>query len=208
MSRQSDVQLHTSIKFHRIYSAGIPPLWAEPSTQRLMPSSFGWYAYPAEDVHLRWNGSDVFVALSGEWQPLLRAELPGFSEYWNAHASTKLLDTPPPFLARMRVPGLVQIWTGLLCSTAHGWSVRVRPPGTLPSSALYSAYEGIVETDRFKPCPLFMNIQLHATDVDIRLPKWMPLLQVQPFLREDCDERALPRGGLMAWEYHWTANRR
>jgi hypothetical protein len=57
-------------------------------------------------------------------------------------------------------------------------------------SFLYSPYEGIVETDRYQPCPLFMNIQLVATDVDIVLPKTVPLLQVQPLLRETYDERA------------------
>jgi hypothetical protein len=88
------------------------------------------------------------------------------------------------------MPGLVQIWTGVLCSTAPGWSVLVRPPSNMRGSFLYSAYEGIIDTDCFKPCPLFMNIQLVATDVDILLPKVVPLLQVQPLLRETYDEIA------------------
>ena len=94
----------------------------------------------------------------------------------------------PAFLSRLQLPGLVQIWTGLLCSTAPGWSVLVRPPSNMRGSFLYSAYEGIIETDSFRPCPLFMNIQLLATDVDIQLPKLVPLLQVQPLLRETYSE--------------------
>jgi hypothetical protein len=35
-----------------------------------------------------------------------------------------------------------------------------------------------------------MNIQLVATDVEIQLPKLVPLLQVQPLLRETYDETA------------------
>lgn len=141
-------------------------------------------------MHLRWNGADVFVKEGGQWQPLVRSELPGFEAYWNGHAPADLLDLAPPFLTRLPMPGLVQIWTGLLCSAAPGWSVLVRPPSNMRGSFLYSAYEGIIETDRFSPCPLFMNIQLIATDVDILLPKQVPLLQVQPLLRETYGERA------------------
>ena len=155
-----------------------------------MASSFGGYAFPAEEVHLRWNGSDVFVREDDRWQPLVRSELPGFAEYWNRHAPADLADLAPPFLTRLQLPGLVQVWTGLLCSTAPGWSVLVRPPSNMRGSFLYSAYEGIIETDSFKPCPVFMNIQLVATDVDIVLPKTVPLLQLQPLLRETYDESA------------------
>src|SRR6185436_3300055 len=77
-----------------------------------------------------------------------------------------------------------------LCSTAPGWSVLVRPPSNMRGSFLYPPYEGLIETDRFKPCPLFMNIQLIATDVDIQIPKLAPLLQVQPLLRATYDENA------------------
>jgi len=153
-------------------------------------SSFGWYAFPAEEVSLRWNGVDVFVREDEQWRPLVRSELPGFSEYWNRHAPPELEDLAPPFLTRLPMPGFVQVWTGLLCSSSPGWSVLVRPPSNMRASFLYTAYEGIVETDHFKPCPLFMNIQLLATHTDIHLPKLVPLLQVQPLLRDSYGEAA------------------
>lgn len=197
MPVQPDIQPGTIVKFHRVYPAAVSPMRADKSALGLMPtmafrhcepmrlaSSFGWYAFPAEEVTLRWNGSDVFVKEDGQWQPLVRSELPGFSDYWNRHAPPDLVDLAPPFLTRLQLPGLVQVWTGLLCSTRPGWSVLVRPPSNMRGSYLYSPSEGIIETDRFQPCPLFMNIQLVATDVDIHLPKLVPLLQVQPLLRE------------------------
>lgn len=203
MPTQPDRPPQPTIRFHRIYPAAISPMRADKSALGLMPtmafrhceamrmaSSFGWYAFPAEEIHLRWNGSDVFVREDGRWQPLVRSELPGFADYWNEHVPGDLVGLSPPFLTRLQLPGLVQIWTGLLCSTAPGWSVLVRPPSNMRGSFLYSAYEGIVETDRYQPCPLFMNIQLVATDVDIVLPKTVPLLQVQPLRRETYDETA------------------
>jgi hypothetical protein len=197
--------MHTraTIRFHRIYPAAVSPMRADKSALGLMPtvafrhcepmrtaSAFGWYAFPAEDVRLRWNGADVFVKDDGQWQPLARSELPGFASYWNEHAPPSLADLSPPFLTRLQLPGLVQVWTGVLCSTAPGWSVLVRPPSNMRGSFLYSGYEGIIETDRFRPCPLFMNIQLVATNVEIVLPKLVPLLQVQPLLRKTYGERA------------------
>lgn len=197
MTTQPDMQAGTTVKFHRIYPAAISPMRADKSALGMMPtlayrhcepvrtaSSFGWYAFPAEEVKLRWNGSDVFAWQDGRWQILLRSGLPGFEQYWNQHVPPDLADLAPPFLTRLQVPGMVQVWTGLLCSTAPGWSVLVRPPSNMRGSFLYSGYEGIIETDRFKPCPLFMNIQLVATDTEIVLPKTVPLLQVQPLLRD------------------------
>jgi hypothetical protein len=203
MPVQPDMQPNTTIKFHRIYPAAVLPMRADKSALGTMPTmafrhcepmrlaaSFGWYAFPAEEVCLRWNGSDVFIRQEGEWQTLSRSGLPGFDDYWNEHAPPELADLAPPFVTRLQMPGLVQIWTGLLCGTAPGWSVLVRPPSNMRGSFLYSPYEGIIETDRYRPCPLFMNIQLIATDVDIVLPKLSPLLQVQPLLRETYGEGA------------------
>lgn len=212
MPEQPDMPTDTTVKFHRIYPAAVSPMRADKSALGLMPtmafrhceamrvaSSFGWYAFPAEEVCLRWNGSDVFIREDGHWQPLSRSELPGFNDYWDEHAPPELAGLAPPFVTRLQMPGLVQIWTGLLCSTAPGWSVLVRPPSNMRGSFLFSPYEGIVETDRYRPCPLFMNIQLIATDVDIVLPKLVPLLQVQPLLREtygDLAHAALEIDGL------------
>ena len=198
-----DQQAEPTVTFHRLYPGAVPPMRADKAALGLMPvlafrhceamriaSSFGWYAFPAEEVRLRWNGSDVFVHGEEGWQPLMRAELPGFGAYWDEHVPPDLAGLHPPFLTRLQMPGLVQIWTGLLCSTAPGWSVLVRPPANMRPSFLYAPHEGVIETDRFQPCPIFMNIQLLATDVDIVIPKLVPLLQVQPLWRETYGEQA------------------
>ena len=84
------------------------------------------------------------------------------------------------FLTHLFVPGVVQIWSGFLVSSKPGWSVIIRPPVNLVQSRSFLCFEGIVETDAFKPCPLFVNIKLTSTEHDIVLPKLKPLFQVQP----------------------------
>ena len=135
MPGQPDIHPDPTVTFHRVYPAAISPMRADKSALGLMStlafrhcepmrmaSSFGWYAFAAEAVSLRWNGSDTFVKEDGSWQPLEHCGLPGFGDYWNQHAPPELADLAPPFLTRLQLPGLVQIWTGLLCSTAPGWS--------------------------------------------------------------------------------------
>lgn len=186
-----------TVIFHRVYPAAIPPMRADKAALGIIPSmafrhcepvrtasSYGWYIFPPEDIYLKWNGSDVFHLQDGEWHPLSHAYLPGFEEYWNKHAPEELHGLAPRFLSRLQLPGLVQIWSGLLCGAREDWSILVRPVVNMRGSYLYSCYEGLVEADRFKPFPLFMNIQLVATDVVIEIPKMVPFFQVQPLLRE------------------------
>ncbi len=200
---QPDMPSNTTIRFHRVYPAALSPMRADTSALGLLPvmayrhcepmrmaSAFGWYAFAAESVELRWNGSDVFVKADGLWQPLEYLELPGFKDYWNQRVPSDLVDLVPPFLSRLPVPGLVQIWTGLLCSADAGWSVLVRSPSNIRGSFLYATHEGIIEADRYRLFPLFMNIQLLATDVEISVHKTMPLLQVQPLLRRTYGDQA------------------
>jgi hypothetical protein len=61
----------------------------------------------------------------------------------------------------------------------------------LPLSRSFSCFESIVETDAFKPCPLFVNIRLHATSSEITIPRDKPLFQVRPIRRECYSEAAL-----------------
>ncbi len=119
-----------------------------------------------------------------------QAYLPGFLEYWDEHAPQAMQGLAPPYLTVLPMPGFVQIWSGLLCATREDWSVLVRPLVNIRASRLYSCFEGLLESDRFKPFPLFMNIQLIATDVQINIPKTMPLFQVQPLLRATYNEKA------------------
>lgn len=193
-----------TVRFHRVYPAAVAPMRADKSALGLMPtmafrhcepmrmaSSFGWYIFPPEDVYLKFNGADTFhCGADGEWQPLQRAELPGFNAYWDQHAPEALQGLAPAWISRLQLPGLVQIWSGLLCATQPGWSVLVRPLVNQRNSFLFAPFEGLVEADRFQPFPLFTNIQLIATDTVIHLPKLVPLFQVQPLRRETYGEQA------------------
>ncbi len=186
-----------TVKFHRVYPEALPPMRADKSALGIMPtmafrhcepmrtaSAFGWYIFPPVDISLKWNGSDVFHKQDDEWVPLTHAYLPGFADYWNEHAPESLQDLYPPLLSVLPVRGFVQIWSGLLCSTQKDWSVLIRPPVNMRGSHLYSSFEGLIESDRFQPFPLFTNIQLIATDVAIEIPKMVPLFQVQPLRRD------------------------
>jgi hypothetical protein len=193
-----------TVRFIRACPTALGPMRADKAVLGLLPtlayrhcepvrtaSSFGWYIFTPADIALRWNGSDVFHrADDGNWQPLMRTTLPEADEAWDLHAPGELKGLCPPFLTRLQLPGLVQIWSGLLCGTAPGWSVHVRPVANQRPSFLYSQYEGIVEADRYQPFPLFMNIQLLATDTVIEIPQGVPFFQVQPLQRETYGDTA------------------
>lgn len=203
MVQDSICQDTPTVVFHRVYPAAIPPLRADKAALGTLPvmayrhceplrmaSAFGWYIFPPEDIRLRWNGSDVFHQVDGEWQTLTQAPLPDFADYWDTHAPAEMQGLAPPFLTHLPMRGYVQVWTGLLCSAHAGWSVLVRPLANMRSSHLYGAFEGLVEADRFGPFPLFINLQLMATDVVIEIPKAMPLFQLQPLMRATYGEAA------------------
>ena len=183
-----------AIRFHRIYPKALPLLKADPSALSTLPtaafqfcepvrtaSSYGWYVFPPMDLRLRWDGADVFYMTEDGWQTLSSAHLDSdYLDYWNRCAPEDLLDRAPPFLTHLFVPGVVQIWSGFLVSSKPGWSIVVRPPVNLVQNRSFCCFEGIVETDSFKPCPLFVNIKLISTEREIVLPKIKPLFQVQP----------------------------
>ncbi len=146
-------------------------------------SSFGWYIFPPQNLAFKWNGADVLYAVGGEWRVLTSAYLDDLAPYWDAHAPEAMQGLAPPFLTHMPVRGFVQIWSGLMCSMKADWSMLIRPLANVRGSNMYSCFEGVVEFDRFKPSPLFINIQLLATDVVIEIPKLTPLFQVQPLMR-------------------------
>jgi hypothetical protein len=147
-------------------------------------SSFGWYVFPPADIRLRWDGSEVRCWQDGDWQLLVSMSLAGETlERWQQFAPDDLKDRPPPYLSSLFVPGIVQVWSGFLVSSSEDWSILVRPPANLTQSNSYFCYEGLVETDRFGPGPLFVNLRLIATDREIVLPMTKPLFQVQPVMR-------------------------
>jgi len=148
-------------------------------------SAFGWYVFPPCDIVLKWDGTDVFLKLHDEWTELSSIHLDAeFLEYWALHAPGDLRDRAPPILTSLFVPGIVQVWSGFLASTAPGWSLMVGPVVNTAHSRAFACYEAIVETDSFKPWPMFINIRLQSTDREIRFSKMKPLFQVRPLLRE------------------------
>jgi hypothetical protein len=186
------------VTFRRIFPAAIPPMRADESALGTLPaaayqfceavraaSSFGWYVFPPCDIRLRWGGAETQHFVDGEWHPLGSEHLgEDFLALWDAHVPEDLRGRAPPYLSNLFVPGIVQIWSGHLVGTAPGWSVLVRPPANMFINRSFACFEGLVETDRFGPCPLFVNIRLLATDREIVIPRTRPLFQLQPIRRE------------------------
>jgi hypothetical protein len=186
------------VKFHRTFPAAISPMRADESALGTLPtaayqyceavrtaSSFGWYVFPPTDIRLAWDGAEALYETGGEWRPLTSVHLgDGFLDLWDAHAPADLKGRAPPYLSSLFVPGIVQIWSGLLVSSARDWSVLIRPLANVPQSHAFACSEGVIETDRFGPCPLFVNIRLLSTDREIVIPKLKPLFQIQPIRRE------------------------
>lgn len=185
-----------TVIFHKVYPAAISPMRADKSALGTLPtmayrhcepvriaSAFGWYIFPPEDIFLKWNGSDTFHLIGDEWLPLMPSQLPGLEAYWDQHAPNNMKGMAPPYISPLPVKGFVQIWSGLLCATLPGWSVLIRPPANMRGSHMYNCFEGLIEADEFQPFPLFINIQLLTTDALIRIPKEIPLFQVQPLMR-------------------------
>lgn len=199
----SECFMEPTLTFIQAYPNAIPPMRADKAASGVLPtiafrhcepvrtaSSFGWYVFPPEDVVLRWDGADVLIRLDGEWTPLIQATLPDMDEYWDSCAPETLKGMAPPFVSVLPVRGYVQIWSGLLCKAAPGWSVSVRSLVNIPTTNHYRCFEGVVEADQFAPFPLFMNIQLLATNVDILIPKVQPFFQLQPLLRQTYQSQA------------------
>jgi hypothetical protein len=192
------------VTFHRIFPAATPPLRADKSALGTLPSAafqycesvrsasmYGWYIFPPIDMHLLFDGVHIHYRIDDEWVPLAGIHLNDFTEYWDSHAPEDLNGRAPPFVTQVFVPGMLQVWSGLLVSTANTWSVLVGPLSNIPQSRSFACYEGIIETDSFKPCPLFVNIRLLTTDREIFIPKTQPLFQVRPLQRECYAEATL-----------------
>jgi hypothetical protein len=186
------------VTFRRAAPAAISPLRGDKAALGTLPtaayqycepvrtaSSFGWYIFPPLDIRLMWNGVDLYYASAGQWCELTSIHLTDeFVDYWDAHAPEDLKGHWPPFVTKGFVPGTVQIWSGLFISTAQDWSVIIGPPPNLMQTRHFSCFEGVVETDRFRPAPLFINLNLHATDREILIPRDRPLFFVRPVRRE------------------------
>jgi len=104
-------------------------------------------------------------------------------EYWDSNAPADLKGYAPPFVVSLFVPGIIQIWSGLLVSTLKDWSILVGPVSNIPQSKNLATFEGIIETETWFG-PLFTNIRLTRTNSPVEFHRRYPLFQVQPLLRE------------------------
>ncbi|MEO0542662.1 MAG: DUF6065 family protein [Pseudomonadota bacterium] len=148
-------------------------------------SSFGWYVYAPKDISLVFDGREVFYYEDGQWFPLKSISFEDeFREQWRSQAPDDLKDYDPPFMSELFVPGAIQIWSGYFVSTSPDWSLLVRQPANYDIRSSFSTFEGLVETDRFRPWPLFINIRLLTTDREIFISKERPLFQMQPIPRQ------------------------
>jgi len=151
-------------------------------------SAFGWYLYPPINFTVMWDGgSDIVWTYAGSdaWHPINTTHFPGFPSHFHRMAPADLRPFVPPFLAALKEPGILQIWTGILARTASGWSLLIRSPANLVHSKAYDLLEGIIKTDTWFG-PLFTTIRLTRTNAPIEFSCESPFLQVQPVHRGLC----------------------
>jgi hypothetical protein len=187
------------VTFNRLIPSARPPQRADRSGAGTLPTrafryceavttatGLGWYVFPPVGLTFLWDGTQVFWSWDGGEEhgmlPLEVAQFPGFADTFDAAVPEKIRGFSPPFVAALKEPGIVQIWSGLIARTAPGWSLLVRPPANLPRAPGYEVYEGIIETDRWFG-PLFTNIRLTKTDVPIRLGPDFPFATAVPVPR-------------------------
>lgn len=146
-------------------------------------SSFGWYAFPARSINLLFDGTDTYMEHESGWERLDSEHAADPDQWWNHYCPEHLNDMAPPLVTSIGQPGYVQIWSGLLVQTRKDWSSLIRPIANTSQSGQYFCFEGIVETDRYGPAPLFINMRLLTTNVPISIDANEPLFQVQPVHR-------------------------
>ena len=182
-------------RFFRLIEQTRPPMRADRSACGTLPTrayryceavtsaaGFGWWVFPPIGLRFIWDGADIFWTCDAlnDWEPLSpSAQIPGFSETFDAAAPDALKGCAPPMLTALPEPGTLQIWTGLMVRTLPGWHLLVRAPANLPTSGGFSLYEGIIEADTWFG-PLFTNLRFTRTHSPITFRPDFPLLLVQP----------------------------
>src|SRR5271166_3717924 len=151
------------VEFYRLIEEARPPQRADRSAIGTLPmraarycdaitsaSGFGWWVFPPMDLHLLWDGTDIYWQRPGtdDWLVLPPSiQFPGLAHHFDAAAPAELQGCSPPFLTALPEPGVLQIWTGLMARTAADWSLLIRAPANLPAPGGVAFFEGIVETD-------------------------------------------------------------
>jgi hypothetical protein len=197
-----DTTNSVTARFYQLIPGAPKPRRADRSADGRMPmdayryceamttaSSFGWYFYPPMTFWLLLEGNELFWTYEGAdaRYPLGGAQFPGFSRIFEERAPYPLKRLAPPFLVASDEPGVVQIWSGYLASTAPDWALQLRKPVNVPIVKAYEHLEGVVETSSWFG-PLFTNIRLTRTDVWVDFHKTKPLFQAQPLRRECYDK--------------------
>ncbi|MCJ7872775.1 DUF6065 family protein [Phaeobacter sp. J2-8] len=153
-------------------------------------SALGWYVFPPRDFSLLFDGKEVFLADESEWRALRSEPLgPEMETAWEKDFAADY-GPLPNFLEDLSDTGIVQIWTGYFVKTDPGEALQIRPLANVHTKSAYWCYEGIVETDHFAPCPLFINIQLTRTMSEIFFPRDFPLFQVAVLQKADLKKNA------------------
>lgn len=188
--------MDSTVRFIQAYPDAHPIMRADKTAMGTIPaaalrycealraaSSFGWYVFPARSVTVLFDGIDTYMQHGSEWELLDSEFASDPDDWWNCSCPEWLSDLAPPFATSISNPGMIQIWSGFFVQTKNDWSILVRPLANTSQSAQFSCFEGIIETDRFSPAPLFVNIRLTATDTPIVIKNDMPMFQVQPIHR-------------------------
>lgn len=182
-----------------VFDSLLPPMPADKTAMGSIPASalqycesvttasgFGHYVFPPRDIEVVWRGSHFdYREPDAPWQRLdtisVGAEA---AREWQDKAPPELRNRLPSFIQRFFVPDTLQVWSGMFVSSAPDWSTLVRPIANVIPARDILLYEGVIETDIFAPCPLFVNIRFLSTDTVFRFEKFRPLFQVQPIRRE------------------------
>ena len=147
-------------------------------------SAFGWYVYPPKDISLYFDGIETFIFEEGEWIPLKSYTFEDeFRAKWRTVAPENLRDRDPPYISDLPFPGYVQIWSGYFAETQPNWSLHVRAPVNNSERSSFQHFEGVIETDKWKPAPIFGNIRILKTGVEVYIDHQRPFLQIVPIYR-------------------------
>ncbi|WP_341368745.1 DUF6065 family protein [Yoonia sp. BS5-3] len=181
------------VKFFKVYPHATTPLIADTSALGNNPtgafqyceplrkaSAFGWYVFPAKQAEVIFDGTDLYYADDGQWQPLQNVTLgQEFLDDWQSKAPEAAKGFAPSFMQAAFVPGVLQVWSGILVSTKEDWISLVRPVANANFYGALQCYDGVVETDAYGPWPLFINVRVTKSDVPIILDPNRPLFQLQ-----------------------------
>lgn len=211
------------VSFFRMVPGTVPPMRGDASALGTLPlpafqfceavrtaSSMGWYIFPPKDMTLSFDGREIHVLTEAGSYPLASETIgPDFTALWNSLCPDTLQDEEPSWISTLSYPGIVQIWSGYCISTQPGWSVWIKPITNLFTSSSLTAFEGVVETDKFKPSPLFANFRIEKTDTPVHIQSTQPLFQVIAlpeaafFPPPDSDEQAVFEDEASSREFDW-----